>query len=109
MEFVINHTRRQIRKLTNVSELDIDAFLNDNGWDGEDEADITTLNDDNNTVFDNIVSLIEDHDYHIPADCRDIFIFDQTQVSEAYDAECLDEGSTYEFLGWDTPAAAFDW
>jgi len=109
MEFVINHTRRQIRKITDVSELDIEAFLTDNGWNGEDEADIAVLHEGDTNVFDSIVSLIEVQDYDIPSDCRSIFIFDQTQVSEAYDSENFNQSFTYEFLGWDAPGAAFDW
>jgi len=109
MEFVINHTRRQIRKLTNVSELDIEAFLNENGWDGGDDADIAVLHEDTSYAFENVVSLIEDEGYDIPDEDRGIFIFDQTQLSEAYDAEYLDEGPIYEFLGWDNPGAEFDW
>ena len=110
MEFVINHTRRQIRKLTNVSELDIEAFLNENGWNGEDESDIVTLHEDDSNVFERVASLIEDENYDIPDEFRGIFVLDQTAMSDAYDAEYLEEDSpTYEFQGWDNPGAEFDW
>ena len=110
MEFVINHTRRQIRKLTNVSDLDIEAFLNENGWNGEDESDIVILHEDDSNVFERVVSLIEDENYDIPDEFRGIFVFDQTAMSDAYDAEYLEEDSpTYEFQGWDNPGAEFDW
>ena len=109
MEFVINHTHRQIRKLTDLSALDIEAFLNENGWDGEDESDIVILHEDDSNVFERVVSLIEDENYDIPDEDRGIFIFDQTAVSEAYDAQYLEEGTSYEFQGWDNPGAEFDW
>jgi len=109
MEFVINHTHRQIRKLTNVSEIDIDAFLTENGWNGSDDADIVVLHEDTSHAFERVVSLIEDENYDIPSEFRGIFVFDQTAVSEAYDQERFDDGASYEFLGWDNPGAEFDW
>ena len=109
MEFVINHTRRQIRKLTNVSELDIETFLINNGWEGSDDADIMILHEDTSYAFERVVALIEDENYDIPDDIRGIFIFDESAVSEAYDAEYVQESPTYEFLGWDNPGASFDW
>lgn len=109
MEFVINHTHRQIRKLTNVSEIDIEAFLTENGWNGPDDADIVILHEDTSQAFERVVSLIEDENYDIPSEFRGIFVFDQTAMSEAYDQEHFDHGASYEFLGWDNPGAEFDW
>jgi hypothetical protein len=109
MEFVINHTRRQIRQLTNLSDLDIETFLIDNDWEGSDDADIMILHEDTTCAFERVVALIEDENYDIPDDIRGIFIFDQSALSEAYDAEYVEEGPTYEFLGWDNPGASFDW
>ena len=109
MEFVINHTRKQIRKITNLSELDIEAFVNENGWDGGDDSEIAVLHENNNGIFERMVSLVEDEDYDIPDEYRDVFVFDQTLISEAYDAQQFDEGPEYEFMGWDNPGASFDW
>ena len=109
MEFVINHTRRQIRKLTNVSELDTEAFVIDNGWDAADDAEIAVLHENNNGVFERMVSLVENEDYDIPEEYRDVFVYTESMISDAYDAQQLDEDPCDEFMGWDNPGASFDW
>ena len=108
MEFVINHTRRQIREFTNVSETDVDACMNLYGWEDTDDAEVVTLKDDSEEEWDTITRLIVDADYDIPEVFLELFVPDQTRMSEEYDAQ-PEEDPTDEFQGWDTPGAAFDW
>ena len=109
MEFVINHTRRQIRKITNVSELDTETFVIENGWHADDDAEIAVVHDDNNGVFERMVSLVENENYDIADEYRDLFVFNEKMISDAYDAQQVDEESYDEFMGWDNPGASFDW
>jgi hypothetical protein len=109
MEFVINHTRRQIRKLTNVSELDTEAFVTENGWHADDDAEIAVVYDDNNGVFERMVSLVENENYDIADEYRDMFVFNEKMISDAYDAQPVDEEPYDKFMGWDNPGASFDW
>jgi hypothetical protein len=109
MEFVINHTRKQIRKITNLSELDIEAFVIENGWAPGDDGEIAVVHEENNGVFERMVSLVENENYDIPEEFRDIFVYNETLMSQAYDSQVLDEDPCQEFMGWDNPGASFDW
>lgn len=110
MEFVINHTRRQIRECTNVSETEIDSYIRQHGWDESDDAEVVALNDDSHETWYLIESLIQDSEYDIPEVFLGLFIPDQTQMSEDYDAQQEDSPTPiYEFPGWDNPGADFDW
>jgi len=108
MEFVINHTRRQIREFTNVSETDVDAYMSLYGWEDTDDAEVVKLKDDSQEEWDTIARLIVESDYDIPEVFLELFVPDQTRISEEYDA-LPEEDPTDEFQGWDNPSAAFDW
>lgn len=110
MEFIINHTRKEIRNISQMSENNIALFLTTWGWKNDDDVEIIHM--DGYEGFDRILGLIEDSKYFITEEDRCPFAYDAAEL-EADFGEATSQSSGYScergFAGWDEPGATFDW
>jgi hypothetical protein len=112
MEFIVNHTHKQIRSITSVKETELSDFLAKAGWLETDKFDVVFLEHDGIDAFYKMLGWIEDDKYHISDEDRCVFAYDSDDLSEEFE-ESMVRSRTYScergFSGWDEPGAAFDW
>lgn len=110
MEFMINHTRKEIRDMTQMNENNIGSFLTKWGWNDNDDVEIIHI--DGFDGFDRILGLIEDDKYFITEEDRCLFAYDAAELADDFE-EVMSQSSVYScergFAGWDEPGASFDW
>jgi hypothetical protein len=110
MEFLINHTRKEIRHMTNMNENNIGFFLTKWAWKDDDDVEIVHM--DWVEGFERILDLIEDEKYFITEEDRAPFAYDAVDLAYDYE-DVMSQSSAYScergFAGWDEPGASFDW
>ena len=104
MEFIVNHTRKEIRLLASKDKV-VAEFMKIAGWSNDVRFDTIHLGVDDSDAYDKIVAWIEDGKYNISEEDGRMFAYESVAMSQA-DSESQ---SSRGFLGWDNPGEAFDW
>ena len=116
MDFIINHTRREIISIgKNVDSDDVSVhvyleFYKRRWSEADDKFEVFLMRSSTAEDFERVVDLIEVESYQISEEDRPWFILQYTgpdQLPEDYD-EYAGESVSVNWSGWDTPGATCD-
>jgi hypothetical protein len=112
MEFLINHTHKNIRCVSHIDDDRFEDTIKEWGWTTSDSYDFLDLVTDGTDAFDKILDWIENDKYSISEEDRHVFVYDYEDIADQYDEiMASQDGYSYDrgLVAWDNPVASFDW
>lgn len=86
MEYIVNHSKREIRSMCDITLSNIAEFIENEKWSAEDSYEFITIDDDEDESYSHLIDLINNSGFNIPDHYHPEFIFAQDYTADEYDA-----------------------